>query len=199
VSALFKHKQFDLPTEDDGEHKQRQRAKYTDDYKSKRSSYHVNGFKRAILMGLVPQKASEDHHFLSELFEEAGIEFSDWNWVCDIKVIVAMVGVQSCSSKYPNPFCLWPKGDPGAVFPLRTYEHIREKAQAWQSSGKSRKHLKYYYSCERAPISGLPEAGLVATQFRVPTMHVMIGVVNKIVDTSEDTVPEVRLNRFTVK
>jgi len=154
VSGLLKHKHYDDPAPpDDAESiPKTQRSKYSDKYQSTRSQYKVNGVKRAILFGLVPQKASEDHHFLCDLFEEAGITYEDWNWCIDIKVIVAMVGLQSCSSKFPNPFCLWSKGDTGRRYPLRTFEHIRQQSAAWQASGKSRAFLKYYFSCERAPI-----------------------------------------------
>lgn len=167
------------------------RAKYSDVYKSKKSEFKLNGVKSALLLGFVPQKGSEDRDFLCELMEESGIDFQKWWWICDIKVIVSMTGLQSCSSKFPNPFCKFPKGGTDLKYELRKFEDIIEQSMAFHASGKYRRHLKDFESCEHHPIAGLPDEGYVCERFMAPVLHITLGVINKWCTNVENDFPTV--------
>ena len=169
----------------------RPRRKYSDGYKSRRSSYSNESAQRIILLGIAFRNSSESNAFVSDFVEELGIDLKEWIKTGDLKVIAEMVGIQTASSSYPSPFCDFKKGSTQETFPLRTFESIRENNLAWIKSRKPRRCLPEFKSCSGQPCSTLPEKGYVIDEFGVPTMHVTMGLVNKTVSTMEQQVPEV--------
>ena len=83
----------------------------------------------------------------------------------------------SCS--HPCPFCTWLKGKFGPG-DLRTFEGIRKAYCEWIKAGAIKKDAKEFFNCINLPISLFPEVGLVLLYIPPPGLHVMMGVVDKL-------------------
>ena len=94
------------------------------------------------------------------------------------------VGLGAHSSKHPCPYCEGTAGIWESDARIRTLESIQENYDNWSDSSGIRKDLKMYFNCCQKPLIGIYEEG--STQVLKicppPALHLMMGVVNKIID-----------------
>ena len=86
----------------------------------------------------------------------------------------------SCS--YPCAWCYSNKNSLERSADLRTIKNIRENYKAWCDSGSKEKNAKFYKNCINLPIFSGEEDTKVLDIIILPELHLMIGVLDKIVD-----------------
>ena len=111
-------------------------------------------------------------------------------FICDLKAINILVGLQSHSSTFPCPFCYFRKGDrSGNVCVPRTFEQVRRYHAEWLLSGGKKQDLKVYFNCQSRPILE-SLVGDVLSVFPPAPLHVLTGVTKHVVDKMEDIAEE---------
>ena len=94
-------------------------------------------------------------------------------------------GLGAHSSKHPCPYCEGTAGIWESDARVRTIENIEEKYDNWVNHSGNKSDLKKYYNCSQKPlIDGICGEGPTQV-LRIcppPTLHLKIGIVNKIID-----------------
>ena len=118
-----------------------------------------------VIIGARVDNVPECYYNLKVLLDSLNLHDLSKNYrlVCDLKVMNMLLGIQSCSSMHPCPYCngykfdkmgkktnqkgLWLKGEP------RTMKSLLEDYQKWAlETNSNRKMLKEYFNVEYPPI-----------------------------------------------
>ena len=105
----------------------------------------------------------------------------------DLKVIAIMTGIQTASSTYPCPYCLWifretekqkRKSKPKKQATLRTFGMIRDEYRKWKRSGGDKKSAKKFFNCIELPLIEYADHDRVIDKFPPPELHIFTGIFN---------------------
>ncbi len=162
-------------------------------YRNGRRVFKDSGVRRSFLLGIVPNVA-ESFENVSDMLRRCvlpqGIVLC-----ADLKIINIVLGLQSHSATFPCPYCDSRRGNRTQSMKglnYRTFEGINSMASAYKakfadpSSPSSRKQLFMFYGCEHGPMPGLfPEVGRVIDYVPLSELHLLLGIVAKIINAFE--------------
>ena len=181
--------------------------------KSKRRSYSdspggaerfkFTGIKKSFIIAIA-NKTPETYSNCKKIFDFLDINnMPSYVVSADMKLHNIMLGLQSHSSAHPCGYCLQPAGfKDTSDYPLRTIEGIISSNAAWIEYSLNRKDLKHFENCEHVPIlkssaeeiftNSNSEAGtLVLSILPPPSLHLILGIFNKIYSELENLEPKV--------
>ena len=133
---------------------------------------------KLVFLGVV-EEAKESWDVLEELLGGLKLQPGTFSFNADLSLLNEILGLMPHSCAHPCPFCTWSKGEfgPGE---LRTFEGIREAHNEWVKAGSIKSDAKKFFNCVGVPISIFPEFGAVLLHITPPGLHIMMGVVDKL-------------------
>lgn len=167
--------------------KTRVRRKYEDGL-SATPKFKSGGVKKVMVLGVFPE-AKEEPTLLEKFLQEINLPPGSFQFCADLKLINLALGLMSHSSKFPCPFCRWPRNTL-AVGEFRTFEGIRSHFLAWEKAGGNPDKAKDFFNCVRKPLSVFPLEGLVLHFVPPPQLHIKMGVTNKLFTHLEGVFPQ---------
>lgn len=143
--------------------------------------FRDSGVKKLLILG-ISTNTSEDYTNLDNFLGALNLGSGEFAPVlcADLKVINCVLGIMSCSSRHPCPYCHWIKGSKMQDYELRTFEGIVKLQEKWKSSGSVPKKLKDYFNCRNVPLGIFPKEGEVLQHIPLCELHLLIGIVNKM-------------------
>ena len=141
-----------------------------------------NGVNRVLILALSTD-SDENHYKLQNIMSHLALEPGKFSFCGDLKVLNIALNLMTHSARHPCPWCHWIKGYAATDFQLRTFEEIRYWYLKWsEETGSDESKLKSYYNCKGVPLSIFPDFGCVLDFIPLPELHLMLGLVNKLVD-----------------
>ena len=159
----------------------KKRRKLTDGLEEAEVSNN-NGVNRVLILALSTD-SDENYEKLQNIMSHLDLEPGKFSFCGDLKVINIALNLMTHSARHPCPWCHWIKGVAATNFQLRTFEDIRSHYLKWfeETDGDETK-LKNYFNCKGVPLTIFPGFGLVIDYIPLPELHLMLGLVNKLVD-----------------
>ena len=157
-----------------------QKSKYNKGFCPK--EFKLSGVKKLIVFFASP--TCEWYHNLSTILSDLGINALDFSFSMDIKMVLIICGKQYALSKYCCPFC------PGCTPWLGSFQSVTvgslwSNYTGFVSSGSDIKHASKYGNVINAPLITGPEDKLILDIVNFPELHVLTGVVGKLVKEFE--------------
>ena len=162
---------------------QRKRRKYSEGLDTSSSKFSNNGVKKVLLLVVAPG-VKEEYEIVNTCLSKLKFPKSNAKLVPDLKLANVGVGVGTASSTFPLAICGWRKGstDRCTEKDLRTFQGIRKNHTDWVAAGAKKKDAKHFQNCIREPFSFFPKFGKVAGHIFLPSLHLKMGVTNKLMD-----------------
>lgn len=144
-------------------------------------SFKDSGVKKIIILA-ISTNTSEDYTNLEKFTDALKLGSDNLAPVlcADLKVINCVLGLMSCASKHPCPYCHWTSGAKTQNFEPRTFEGITNLQQKWKTSGGNPAKLKDFFNCRNVPVEFFPKEGIVLNYIPLSELHLLIGIVNKL-------------------
>ncbi len=157
-----------------------------------------DGMKRVLLLAVVSD-GDEKYAALITLVDDLKIADDMVDIVClDLKESNILLGLMNHSSGRSCPYCHWKRTTRCTDSDLRTFEGMRQFYDAWVADGSKPDSRNKYFCCHRPTASIFPETGVVLFIFAPPELHLMLGIVNKLVDRLEQLQPDIACSYFHV-
>ena len=116
-------------------------------------------------------------------------EINGFFFVADLKMVNISCGLTCHASSFPCPFCQWEKGSFRTGYERRTFKQISDYKQQWVYAGAKETDLKHFFNCEWTPVFG-PGNDLVLSRVAIPSLHIMLGLVNRIYAELDKSFPK---------
>ena len=162
------------------------RSKYSEGISAKANK--DGSVKKTLLLGIVPgiQELHSNVQKILKLLEIEGLEFS---YSSDIKMLYTLVG-KSCSGsmKHGCPFCNSPQPYTAEGVLYRLGELLRHHHNFLEAGAVKSKAMKYSNVINEPLLTGNPEA-LVLDLLNIPELHLLIGIVSKLMKELEKCWP----------
>lgn len=140
---------------------------------------------------LVAPGRKEKHQIVDEFLSKLNFKRNTVKVVPDLKLANISVGVGVHSSTHPSAVCGWRKGSLTRCTDkdLRTFQGIRKNNQAWLDAGGKKIDVKNFMNCTKQPMNFFPKYGKVIDYLLLPSLHIKMGVVNKLTTEVEAVFP----------
>lgn len=162
-----------------------------DDKQNGLGKFKDTGVKKIIILAIV-HNVQENHNNIQELFNLLKIDVIDnLTFAADLKLLNILTGIQPHSSMFPCCWCLASKNDLQNRGNTRTIGNLLENFEEWKSAGGIKKNAKNFKSCIHQPLFQGPPNMSVLQVLPPPELHLMIGVVNKIVEFMLEVCPTI--------
>ena len=142
-----------------------------------------SGVKKLILLAVYPN-VPECHENISNILSDLGIDAIDFGITADLKMMLILIGKPQGKPKFNCPFCngTAPFSEP---YDLYTLGDLYALHQAFVDTGSPYLRQSNYQNIVNIPLlTGDPER-LVLDMLNPPSLHLLLGVVNKLIDTME--------------
>ena len=139
--------------------------------------------KKAIILGIFPD-LPESYHNLKYLLDLLKLPSVDFTFSQDIKVMLQIVGKQCAASKHPCPFC--PSSTPALIKEKEyTLGELLEWNQKYVEAGSILKSAKEFSNCVQKPLITGNSGDCLIDKLNIPELHIILGVVDKILSEIE--------------
>ena len=183
----------------------------SNDSKNQNIKYKPTGTHRSLIAARV-DSIPENYHNLKTILDTLNLPELSQNCqiVCDLKVINILLGLQSCSSMHPCPYCMGYKTDKnglktnqkGRFHPgkPRTLGNIQEWNVLWgKETNYNRSLPKKYFNAEYSPIFVKPEVKKLEVYLIYPPPHLHTGILGPGNDTMKHIEKYMDLTAFRSK
>lgn len=143
-----------------------------------------SGVKKLIVLS-VCTSTKEDYASAKKMWTMSNLDALLNNFQCtvhaDLKLIMIITGLMSCSSKCPCPYC--DTSDINEKDTSRTVENITQNNAAWLKSGASKKtqSTSKYKCCTNTPVFDISDKKTeIINICPPPELHLLLGAVNRI-------------------
>lgn len=159
----------------------RKRSKYTDEYAAK--DFKLSSVKKLFVLAIT--KTVENHHNLGVILEQLGLEAIEFGYSTDLKMVAIICGKQNASSKHPCPWCDGSAPWTSAASPT-TIGSLWKSYNSWVGSGADKSRAQEFGNVINKPLLSGGDDTLVSDIFHIPELHILTGVVGKIVKELEN-------------
>ena len=148
-----------------------------------------SGVKKLLLLALV-EDVDECYENLQALLQLLDLQAVSFVCAVDMKLANTVLGLQTCSSTHPCPWCEMHRADFGVSSRrarLRSLGTIRQNAIRYQQAaagrgGRSKPSAAEFMNCVQLPLLDLMDNTLVTDIIPPIELHLMLGIVNKLFD-----------------
>ena len=171
----------------------KKRCKYSEGY-GQGDNFKDSSVHKAIILALVPTM-NESHVNLRILLEKLGLGSLEYSHSEDIKVMLQILGKQPASSTHPCPFCETSKpnlekADPNTLSSLISWH------EKWLKDGGNPGKLKFFQNVMHPHLlTGEPSTKVIEL-FNIPGLHILLGVVDKLLSEMEKNLFQSREEGF---
>ena len=156
----------------------------TTDHLQKLGPYQDTGVKRTIILAAV-ENIKETYENVKLIFSKLGNLDRVKFYICsDIKLLNIIIGIKSCASKHPCPYCdILDKlslHDIKQDSNLRTINSIKCSASAYKQTGSNKKDPKMYDSCLDDPLTPGDDNEYILDICPPPELHLLLGIVKHV-------------------
>ena len=167
----------------------KKKAKYSDGIGAKKLK--LTGVKKIFIIGAVA-KCQETYPNVKEMMFNLQLSSLDLTISADIKLILTCLGKQGASCTY-NCFLCQGKSPWKEKAELLTVGFLRQKYMEFLNSGADKADAATYQNVVNSPLLNQDDDVLLIDIFNFPTLHVHIGIVTKLVDYTEKTVTDAKI------
>ena len=176
ILMTIKHKE-------EGQVTERKKTKYSAGFNP--NKFKLSGVKKLFVLFASP--TCERYDNLVNILEGLGLEAVEFGFSCDLKMILILCGKQCAASKHCCPFCdgcaPWlEKKVPSTIGSLWS------SYNAYTSDGAIKKNAMKYNNVINPPLLTGSDSALVLSVVYFPELHVLIGIVSKLVREMENSI-----------
>ena len=162
---------------------EKKRTKYSTGFKP--NKFKLSGVKKLFVLFASP--TCERYDNLVNILEGLGLEAVEFGFSCDLKMILLLCGKQCAASKHCCPFCdgcaPWVEKKPPS-----TIGSLWSSYNAYTQDGAILKNAMKYNNVINPPLLTGPDSALVLSVVYFPELHVLIGIVSKLVKELENRI-----------
>ena len=158
----------------------RKRSKYSEGYAAK--DFKLSSVKKVFVLAVT--KTVENHHNLSTILENLGLDAIDFGYSADLKMVAIICGKQNASSKHPCPWCdgSAPWTTPSSPTTIGSLWSCYHK---WISNGADKSKAMEFGNVIYKPLLTGDNDVLICDIFNIPELHILTGVTGKLVQEFE--------------
>ncbi|PAA89846.1 hypothetical protein BOX15_Mlig027848g1 [Macrostomum lignano] len=142
-----------------------------------------SGVKKLMIIAIAPD-VSETYLNVKLLLDSLNLQAISFTVACDLKLANIVIGLQNHAAMYPCTWCE-AKAPFTADGLTRTFGSVTKNAAAFSEAGNELRSAKLFKSCVNKPLLSGGEDEPILNKLPPPELHLLIGVVNKIVDSLE--------------
>ncbi|CAL4067310.1 unnamed protein product, partial [Meganyctiphanes norvegica] len=158
------------------------------------NSFKDSGIKGTLILALVENIQETDENIRLILSNIKNLDKIKYHICSDVKLINIIVGIQSCSSKHPCPYCETNNLENVDTFTEdRTLGSIRHSASAYKSAGSNKKVAQHYTNCINQPLLTGDDHERILDICAPPELHLLQGIVKHVYDNMYKNWPHVSL------
>lgn len=157
--------------------------KYSDGFRPQQ--FKLSGVKRLLILFASP--TCERYDNLETILQDLDLKALEFGFSCDLKLVLILCGKQCASSKHCCPFC---SGSAPWVVKSRsnTIGSLWSDYSAYVKGGSNLKQAMKYNNVVNPPLLTGQDDCLVLSIIYFPELHVLIGIVGKLVKEFEKNV-----------
>ena len=158
----------------------RKRTKYEEGYAAQ--DFKLSSVKKLFILAVT--KTVENHHNLGVILQQLGLEAIEFGYSTDLKMVAIICGKQNASSKHPCPWCDGSAPWTSPTTPA-TIGSLWSAYNLWVTNGADMSQAKEYGNVTNKPLLTGDDDKLIRDIFHIPELHILTGVVGKIVKALE--------------
>ena len=179
-----------------GEEKAKRR-KYADGIQS--SGAKLSSVNKLFVIGIMPE-AQENYSNIVLMLEELNLESIPNTISADLKLDANLVGKQQAACKNPCPWCDCNSDNFGkeaeTQAKLLTVGDLKRMLKAFRDAGAKLEDAMLYGSVVNDIILKYPDDTLIMDVLNIPELHIILGLVSKILKFLEDIIGVERMDVF---
>ena len=175
---------FTVTPKDSNIYNSKGRSSYREGVAAKSAKH--SSVKKLIILAAVPN-VPENYSNVKLILNELNMEALEFTYSADVKMLMTLVGKSAGKPKFGCPFCsaCTPYTENGNLY---TMQDIVNLHNAYTEAGSKAKTQQLYQNFTNHPlITSLPDK-LIIEMLAVPELHLLLGVVNKLMDEIESQV-----------
>ena len=158
------------------EDKENVRSKYSQGVAPK--NFKDTSVKKLLLLSVYPD-IPEVHSNLNKILEDLGIEAVEFLVCADIKMLLLLIGKPEGKPTHGCPFCDIATPYSSSQYTLYTVADLYTWHQKYLMDGSKYQKQKLYQNFVNSPLVTGPPDRLVLDLLNLPSLHILIGVVDK--------------------
>lgn len=161
---------------------EKKRQKYSDGVGY--TDFKDSGVKKLFILAIAPG-AQENYMNVFQIWNLLDINDLLYTVATDLKLANILTGLMAHSSTYPCTWCCANKNELHERGEFRTIGNCKSYYDAWVKNGSKKKDAKNYQCCINPPIFSGDDSKKILDIIPPPELHLMLGVVNTMVDNME--------------